>query len=354
MSVMNTFGDKLRLTTFGESHGPAVGGVLDGFPAGVKLDFEAINAQMARRRPGKDVNVSARRESDIPHFISGINHDGVTLGSPIAFIIENNDARSGDYEPLRHTYRPSHADYTTQIRYGIRDHRGGGRASARETAARVCAAAMVRQLPVMRNVSVQAVLQQVGATEDRAILYKLLRGLSVDVLTNTEGYAEKFEEVISAVAAEGDSIGGTVLCVINGVPAGVGNPVYDKLSARLAEAMMSINAARGFELGGGFEMALMRGSEANDCFRIAEDGNRVVTSSNNSGGIQGGISNGMPIFFRVAFRPTPSISIPQPTVTDENQEVTLELHGRHDPCVAVRAVPVVEAMAILTIADMLL
>lgn len=352
---MNTFGRKLRLTTFGESHGACIGGVLDGYPSGVQLDFDAINSEMARRRPGGRSNVSARNESDIPQFLSGINEDGTTLGTPIAYIIKNNDMRSADYESVRHAYRPSHADFTTQMRYDIRDYRGGGRASARETAVRVCAAALCRQLPALRNIDVQAILQQVGEEEDKAMIEQLRNAQHLQILENSEGYEMRFQNLISSAAVDGDSVGGVVLCVINNLPAGIGNPVYDKLSARLAEAMMSINAARGFELGAGFDIAKMRGSEANDCFVIdTSDAGKVKTSTNNSGGIQGGISNGMPIFFRVAFRPTPSISLEQRTITDDKKEVQLSIKGRHDPCVAVRAVPVVEAMTILTLADFLL
>lgn len=316
---MNTFGERLRLTTFGESHGPAVGGVIDGFPPRIKIDFELLARRMAERRPGRP-GTSQRREEDIPEFLSGINGEGITLGTPIAFIIKNRDSRSEDYKQLEDAYRPNHADFTYEARYGIRDHRGGGRASARETACRVVAGALAEQFLKSRGIEINAWLE------------------------NTDE--------IEAAARDGDSTGGIVACEITAVPAGIGNPIYDKLSARLAYAMMSINAAKGFEIGDGFSMAFRRGSEVADVFYKDDDGT-VKTRTNHSGGIQGGISNGMPIRFRVAFKPTPTIGKPIPLLMRDGREKVEIITGRHDPCVAVRAVPVVRAMAAIVLADYL-
>lgn len=328
---MNTFGETLRLTTFGESHGPAIGGVIDGFPSRFEIDFDFIARRMAERRPGRP-GVSQRREEDNPEFLSGISPEGVTLGSPIAFLIRNGDARSGDYESLRHAFRPSHADFTWQAKYGIRDHRGGGRASARETACRVVAGALAEQFLLKRGVSILARLERVG---------------------EATGDEEELMAEVERIRREGDSAAGLVSCEILGLPPGVGEPVYDKLNARLAYAMMSINAARGIEFGAGFDFLKMKGSQAMDVFYRADDG-RILTRTNHSGGIQGGISNGMPVAFRVVFKPTPTIGQEVPLMTEEGKTVIGAVPGRHDPCVAVRAVPVVRAMAALTVADLLL
>lgn len=328
---MNTFGEILRLTTFGESHGAAIGGVLDGIPAGLKVDMEVLKAMMAERRPGSSRLASQRREADIPELLSGLTDEGVTLGTPVGFIIRNSDARSKDYEPLRDVYRPNHADYTYQAKYGLRDHRGGGRASARETAVRVAAAALALPILEREGVKVEARLTAIGEETDPT----------------------RFADLLSHTAESGDSIGGTVECCIKGAPAGLGEPVFGKLQARLAAAMMSIPGVKGFEYGDGFEAAKRYGSEQLDTFTTTLDG-KTVTATNHSGGIQGGISNGMPVTMRIAFKPTPTISRPVDTVDSSGRPVTITVEGRHDPCIAVRGVAVVKAMAILTIADAIL
>lgn len=352
---MNTFGTHLRLTTFGESHGSAIGGVLDGFPPGVKIDFDIISREMTRRRPGTSLLTTARDEKDTPRFLSGINPEEITLGTPIAFVIENTDMRPADYSNLQHIYRPSHADFCYDQKYGIRDWRGGGRASARETAVRVCAGALCRQIPALRGVSVYSILYAVGESVDRDSLLPLLKGSREPKLENTPGFLEKAEQIINKARMEGDSVGATIACAVYGLPTGVGNPVYDKLSARLGYAMLSINAAKGFDYGFGFDAVRYHGSEINDPF-VADESmpSGVATATNYSGGIQGGISNGMPVFFRVAFKPTPTIMKEQTTITDTREATTLLAAGRHDPCVALRALPVVEAMTWLTIADLML
>lgn len=321
----------MRLTTFGESHGAAIGGVIDGFPAGVKIDFDLIERRMAERRPGQP-GTTPRREADIPEFLSGINPEGISLGTPIGFIIRNANTRSSDYDQLADRYRPNHADFTYMARYGIRDHRGGGRASARETACRVAAGALSEQLLAARGIEVEARLLEVGSVA---------------------GPYERLMEEVERARREQDSVGGVVGCVARGLPAGLGNPVFGKLSALMASAMMGINAAKGFEIGDGFEMARRRGSEVIDEFYRDGEG-EIRTRSNHSGGVQGGISNGMPFTCRVAFKPTPTIGKPLP-LTDGRGEVSIQtIAGRHDPCVAVRAVPVVRAMACLVISDLLL
>ncbi|MBD5337373.1 MAG: chorismate synthase [Bacteroides sp.] len=330
---MNSFGINFRLTTFGESHGPAIGGVIDGCPAGWRLDTAEIQRELDLRRPGVSRLTSARREADHVEFLSGVLADGTVLGSPIAFLIRNTDQRSADYEALREVYRPGHADFTYQLKYGVRDHRGGGRASARETASRVVGGAVALQwLRQIAEIRIEAELTQVG---------------SVRTTDGGDVLAE-----IERVRALGDSVGGVVSCRIDGLPAGVGEPVGDKLQARLAAAMMSINAAKGFEYGDGFAAAEMLGSKANDPMRKGADG-RPLFLSNHSGGILGGISTGEPVTFRVAFKPTPSIALPQQTVNHDGNEVEIKVTGRHDPCVALRAVPVVKAMAALTLADLM-
>lgn len=325
---MNTFGRNIRLTTFGESHGKAMGGILDGIPGGVRLSMDVILHETARRRPGQSHLVTARNEKDIPEFLSGLSEDMVTLGTPIGFIVRNTDQHSHDYDEMASFYRPNHADFTYDVRYGIRDPRGGGRASARETLNWVIGGAIVRQLPCMKNVSIAAKILSIGGFQ---------------------GSPEDMAKVVEDAMKEGNSVGGVVECVISGVPAGVGSPVFGKLHARLAEAMMSINAAKGFEYGDGFAAAFSRGTEHADIF-TAKDG-KITTLTNHSGGIQGGISNGNDIIFRVAFKPTPTLLRDVPTVDKDGNPAIFKGKGRHDPCVALRAVPVVEAMAALTIAD---
>ena len=328
--MMNSFGTLFRLTTFGESHGAAIGGVVDGMPAGVTIDMDFIRSEMARRCPGQSALVTPRNEADEVELLSGI-FEGRSTGTPIGFIIRNTDTRSKDYEDAARWFRPSHADYTYAQKYGLRDYRGGGRASARETAVRVVGGALAKLVLRDEGISVEARLAQVGC----------------------EKRAENMQALIEQVKKEGDSIGGIVSCTITGCPAGLGEPIYGKLHAALGAAMLSINACHGFDYGCGFEGIGMKGSEQNDAFVRRSDGS-VGTVTNHSGGIQGGISNGEPITFRVLFKPTPTIMKPQQTVDSDGNEGMLTMKGRHDPCVAVRAVPVVEAMAAMTIVDFLL
>ncbi len=349
---MNTFGTLLRLTTFGESHGTAIGGVLDGYPAGVEIDTEFVRRQMRRRRPGQSAVTTARNEADEVEFLSGI-FEGRSTGTPIAFVIYNSNNRSSDYDNLRDVYRPSHADYVYDVKYGVRDHRGGGRSSARETAVRVCAGALAMLALNERGIKVRAYTSQVGNifAEKNYTEYNLDAVDDNIVRCPDAAVASRMEELILDVKRQGDTVGGVVTCVVQGAPAGLGEPLYDKLSARLAQAMLSINAAKGFEYGNGFAAALGRGSLQNDIFY--NDNGRISTKTNNSGGIQGGISNGQDIYFRVAFKPVATILMEQQTVTKAGDESVIAAKGRHDPCVVPRAVPVVEAMAALTILDFL-
>ena len=349
---MNTFGQKLRLTTFGESHGAAIGGVIDGYPAGVTVDFEKLHLAMAERRPGKK-NTSARNEEDMPEFLSGISPDGVTLGTPIGFIIRNNDCRSSDYSLLANVFRPNHADFTYHCKYGIRDYRGGGRASARETACRVVAGALAAQFLAAKKIEIRAFLSRVGSVEFEGLSERLsLFPEEAPSILPSDKLLKKYETEIEKARKNLNSVGGAVMCIITGMPVGIGNPVYDKLSARLAGAMMSINAAKAIEFGYGFKFAESMGSQVLDRFEV-EDG-KVKTLTNFSGGIQGGISNGMPVFFNISFKPTPTISSRIPVLTDKLQTMEMQIPGRHDPCVAVRAVAVVKAMAALSVADFIL
>lgn len=327
---MNTFGQTLRLTTFGESHGKAVGGILDGMPPRIPIDIRHMAEMMAERRPGHNKRVSQRREDDDVEFLSGINDEGLTLGTPIGFTIRNRDAQSDDYEELRHKFRPNHADYTWQAKYGIRDWRGGGRASARETAARVAAAGIADHLLIATGISVVAELESIGGMRE-----------------------EFWDTLLKELRRDGESMGGVVSCTISGVPVGLGEPVFGKLQAQLAYAMMTIPGVKGFEYGMGFSSAYKCGSDCADTFVCSDDG-EVTTLTNNSGGIQGGISNGMPINMRIVFKPTPTLGQTVKTIDDTGAATTLKVRGRHDPCIAVRGAAVVRAMAILTIADALL
>ena len=347
---MNTFGNYFRFTSFGESHGMMVGGVLDGCPPGIVLDMEAINEDLRRRRPGCSSLTSMRKESDTVEFVSGL-FQGVTTGAPIAFFIKNEDCHSHDYEQIKDVFRPSHADYTYQMKYGIRDYRGGGRSSARETAARVVAGAIAKQWLLKWGVSFLAYTSQIGhvALDGNYKDYDLKLVATNPVCCPHTEKAELMKELIEQVKKEGDSIGGTITCVISHLPVGLGSPVFDKLQAELASAMFSINAVKGFEYGSGFQAVDKKASELNDDFYM-ENG-CVRTKTNFSGGIQGGISNGEDVYFRVAIKPTPTISLPQNTVSVQGTECVLEAKGRHDPCIVPRAIPVVEAMAALVIAD---
>lgn len=350
---MNTFGNIFRITSAGESHGKALVGIVDGMPAGIKIDFEQIRRHMSYRRPGSGLG-SKRREADEPVFLSGLL-DGVTTGTPIAFMIENTNQLSNDYDHLRHTFRPSHADYTYQAKYGIRDWRGGGRSSARETALRVCAGAMAMQVLERRGITVSAYTSQIGqiAFEHPYEAFTDEQVYSQPSRCPDERISGLMEAEVKFVQEEGDTVGGIVACVATGVPVGLGEPIYGKLSAMLASAMMSINAAHGFEYGMGFEGAAMRGSMAIDPFIVKPDG-RVGTSANNSGGIQGGISNGAPITMRVAFKPVATLMQPVESINLKGEVITIEPRGRHDACVVPRAVPVVRAMAAITVLDALM
>ena len=352
---MNTFGNKLRLTTFGESHGPAIGGIIDGFPSGFKIDFEELYSEVTKRSPGSSALVTQRKETDRPEFLSGINEEGITLGSSIGFVIRNSDNRGKDYSDLADKFRPNHADFTYETKYGLRDYRGGGRSSARETANWVVAGALASQWLKSKGIFINAMLSGVG---EKNYARQIIDKLSIDPESSRyieiphDAVKAMNEEILNA-KKEGDSVGGMVSCIITGLEAGVGNPVADKLHARLAYSMMSINAAKGFEYGLGMRAAELRGSSSLDIFEM-NDAGKVVTKTNYSGGIQGGISNGMPIYFNVAFKPTPTIMQELPTINKEGEPTHLKMTGRHDPCVAVRAVPVVKAMAALVIADFLL
>lgn len=344
---MNSFGRAYRLTSFGESHGPAIGGVIDGIEPGIAIDLDAVQAELDRRRPGQSAITTSRREADRLEILSGI-FEGKTLGTPIGFIVRNTDQRPSDYDAMRHALRPSHADYTYLAKYGIRDHRGGGRASARETIARVVAGAFARQALVLRGIAVRAYVSQVGSV----ILDKPYTDLDL-TLTDTNPVrcpdpetAARMEAEIRAAQSQGDTLGGVATCVVTGVPAGLGEPVFDKLQSQLAAAMLSINASKGFDYGMGFAGAAGRGSELNDAWLPG-----FKTATNHSGGIQGGISNGQDIYFRVAFKPVATLMRDIETIDDAGQPVTLPARGRHDPCVLPRAVPIVESMASIVIYD---
>lgn len=341
----NTFGTIFRLTTFGESHGIAIGGVIDGCPAGLQLDLEAIQKELNRRKPGQSEIVTQRKEPDIVNFLSGI-FEGVTTGTPIGFTIENANQKSKDYSHIKDAYRPSHADFTYDKKYGIRDYRGGGRSSARETACRVVAGAVAKQL--LKDIKINAFTSSVG----KIFIDKPYQDLDFSkteanlVRCPDEAIAKKMIARIKEIRKQGDTIGGTVTCVLQNVPLGLGEPVFDKLHAELGKAMLSINAVKGFEYGSGFCGVQMKGSEHNDLFNA--DG---TTQTNLSGGIQGGISNGMDIYFRVAFKPVATIMQKQQTLDKYGNIVEIQGRGRHDPCVVPRAVPIVEAMAALVLAD---
>ena len=341
----NTFGNFFKLTTFGESHGEAMGGVIDGCPAGVSIDLDAIENQMMRRRPGQSEIVTQRKEADTVRFLSGI-FEGKTTGAPIGFIIENTNQKPADYTHIKDSYRPSHADYTFDKKYGHRDYRGGGRSSARETACRVAAGAIASQL--LGAITITGYVSSVGnLTLEKPYQELDLNTVDSNVVRCPDAeMASKMIAKIKEVKKQGDTIGGIITCVIQNVPVGLGEPVFDKLHAQLGKAMLSINAVKGFEFGSGFKGATMNGSEHNDLFN--QDG---TTKSNLSGGVQGGISNGMDIYFRVAFKPVATIMQKQQTINSKGEKVEMQGKGRHDPCVVPRAVPIVEAMAALTIAD---
>ena len=341
----NTFGKIFKLTTFGESHGEALGGIIEGCPSGIELDFVAIKLEMARRKPGQSAIVSQRKEEDEVQFLSGI-FEGKTTGTAIGFLIPNTNQKSDDYSDINNTYRPSHADYVYEKKYGIRDYRGGGRSSARETASRVVAGAIAKQ--IITNIKINAFVSSVGDI----YLNKPYQDLDFSKIESNpvrcpdSETATKMEKLIRVVKKEGDTIGGTITCVLQNVPIGLGEPVFDKLHADLGKAMLSINAVKGFEYGSGFCGSQMKGSEHNDLYH--SDGS---TKTNLSGGIQGGISNGMDIYFRVAFKPVATLIQKQEVLDNQGNIVELQGKGRHDPCILPRAVPIVEAMAALVLAD---
>lgn len=348
---MNSFGNIFRLTSYGESHGAAIGGIIDGMPAGIPIDTEEIQRQLDRRRPGQSDITTARNEADRVELLSGI-FEGVTTGTPIAFEVRNADHHSADYSNVRDTFRPSHADYTYTSKYGLRDYRGGGRSSARETISRVVGGALAMQVLRPLGIEIRAFTRSVGTIAVSGSWETLDLGLtdSNPVRCPDPSTAERMLGLIREVKAQGDTIGGTIECVITGCPAGLGEPVFGKLHAMLGAAMLSINAAKGFEYGMGFEGTALRGSEANDIPVAGADG-RITTLTNRSGGIQGGISNGMPIYMRIAFKPVATLLREIQTIDKQGNPTLLKARGRHDPCVLPRAVPIVEAMAAMTILD---
>ncbi|MDR0428243.1 MAG: chorismate synthase [Dysgonamonadaceae bacterium] len=348
---MNTLGNLFRLTSFGESHGEAIGGIIDGCPAGILLDMDFIQNELDRRKPGQSNLTTARKEPDEVEFLSGI-FEGKTTGTPIGFIVRNINQHSSDYENLKDVFRPSHADYTYFKKYGHRDYRGGGRSSARRTITEVVAGAIAKLCLKEKGIDITAYVSQVGPIK----LETSYRQLDFSNIEKTPircpdlSLSEEMISFIQEVKAQGDTIGGIISCVCSGVPAGLGNPVFGKLSAALSSAMMSINAAKGFDYGMGFEGIHQKGSEANDIFYKKEN-NEIAAHTNNSGGIQGGISNGEDIYFRVAFKPVATLLQNQPTVDKNGNEVNIKAEGRHDSCVLPRAVPIVEALAAVTLLD---
>ena len=348
--MFNSFGNIFRLTSFGESHGSGVGGVIDGFPAGINIDMDFVQQELNRRRPGQSLLTTSRQELDKVEFLSGI-FEGKSTGCPIGFIVWNKNQHSNDYENIRNLFRPSHADYTYTQKYGIRDHRGGGRSSARETISRVVAGALAKQALKQLGISITAYTSQVGDIKLKKDYHEYDFNVieTNDVRCPDVEKAQEMAELITQVKAEGDTIGGVITCVIKGCPVGLGQPVFGKLHAALGNAMLSINAVKGFAYGEGFDSMNLRGSQQNDVFY--NNHGHIDTHSNHSGGIQGGISNGQDIYFKVAFKPVATLLMEQQTVDINGTETSIKAKGRHDPCVLPRAVPIVEAMAAMTILD---
>ena len=348
--MFNSFGNIFRLTSFGESHGPGVGGVIDGFPSGITIDMDFVQQELNRRRPGQSLLTTSRQEPDKVEFLSGI-FEGKTTGCPIGFIVWNKNQHSNDYENIRNLFRPSHADYTYTQKFGLRDHRGGGRSSARETISRVVAGALAKQALKQLGISITAYTSQVGDIKLEKAYHKYdFNAIETnDVRCPDTEKAKEMAELITQVKAEGDTIGGVITCVIKGCPVGLGQPAFGKLHAALGNAMLSINAVKGFAYGEGFDSMNLRGSQQNDVFYNNQG--CIDTHTNHSGGIQGGISNGQDIYFKVAFKPVATLLMEQPTVNIDGTETTIKAKGRHDPCVLPRAVPIVEAMAAMTILD---
>jgi chorismate synthase len=349
----NSFGTIFKLTTFGESHGVAIGGIVDGCPAGLKIDLELIQNELQRRKPGQSSITTQRKEEDEVKFLSGI-FEGKTTGTPIGFIINNSDQNSKDYEHLKQAFRPSHADFTYEEKYGVRDYRGGGRSSARETACRIVGGAIAKLILKQNNISIHAYVSCVGKIKLEKKYSELDFNITETNLVRCpdETTAGKMISLIEEVRKQGDTVGGIVSCVIKNTPVGLGEPVFDKLHADLGKAMLSINAVKGFEFGAGFDSVNYKGSELNDVFETNDT--KIKTKTNNSGGVQGGISNGEDIYFNVAFKPVATIMQSQKSVNTKGEEINLEANGRHDPCVLPRAVPIVESMAALVMVDHLL
>ena len=356
----NTFGTLFRLTTFGESHGTALGGIIDGCPAGLEIDMDFIQKELQRRKPGQSHITTQRKEEDEVKILSGV-FEGKTTGHPIGFTIENTNQKSNDYEHIKDAFRPSHADFTYQEKYGIRDYRGGGRSSARETACRIVGGAIAKLYLNHLNVSIQAYVSQVGHIKLEKTYQELDLSKTEESIIRCPDAAAAYNMVsyIEDIRKAGDTIGGIVSCVVKGAPVGLGEPVFDKLHADLGKAMLSINAVKGFEYGAGFNSINFKGSELNDAFvsltsRTSANENKISTLTNNSGGIQGGISNGGDIYFNVAFKPVATIMQDQQSVDKDGNETTVKGKGRHDPCVLPRAVPIVESMAALVLVDAIL
>lgn len=352
--MRNTFGEIFRLTTFGESHGPAVGGVVDGMPAGIDIDVDFIQNELNRRRPGQSRITTNRKEADEIELLSGV-FDGKSTGVPIGFVVRNTNQHSQDYENMRCLFRPSHADFTYYNKYGIRDHRGGGRSSARITISRVVGGAFAKLALRKLGIDIKAYTSQVGSIALDRDYHKYDLNTIEDNIVRCpdQAKAKEMEELIASVKSDGDTVGGVITCVIRNCPVGLGDPEFSKLHAMLGAAMLGINAVKGFEYGDGFEMAKHRGSEVNDIFvpKDSKESDKPSVLTNHSGGIQGGISNGQDIYFRVAFKPVATLLREQQTVDLEGNATTLKARGRHDPCVLPRAVPIVEAMAAMTILD---
>lgn len=348
--MSNTFGKLFKLTTFGESHGEAIGGVVDGCPAGINIDISFIQDELNRRKPGQSMITTPRKEADRVEILSGV-FEGKSTGCPIGFIVRNSNQKSSDYDNMRDAFRPSHADFTYYSKYGIRDYRGGGRSSARITISRCVGGALAKLVLKQLGISVKAYTSQVGniKLDNDYRKYNLNKIEQNIVRCPDNDKAEEMINLISKVKSQGDTIGGTITCVIKGCPAGIGEPEFDKLNAALGCAMLGINAVKGIEFGEGFDMTSKRGSEVNDEFY--NNNGKISTRTNNSGGIQGGISNGEDIYFRIAFKPVATLLKDQNTVNKYGEEITLKAKGRHDPCVLPRAVPIVEAMAAMTILD---
>lgn len=351
---MNTFGNIFKLTTFGESHGEAIGGIIDGCPAGIILDKDFIHKELINRNPAHISGATKRREPDEVQFLSGI-FDGKTLGTPIGFIIKNKNANSGDYQNLQNVFRPSHADFTYIEKYGIRDYRGGGRASAREHAVRVVAGAIAKQILSLRNIKITAWTSSVGnVIDNEQYNFENKNEINISKVRNPNiEISNKISELIDNISKDNDTIGGTVSCIVEGMPSGIGEPLFGKLQSQLASAMLSINASRGFEFGTGFKSSSMKGSENNDTF-MKDDFGKITTKTNNEGGILGGISTGQNLFFKVAFKPISSIGKNQFTVNEKGESKEIAISGRHDICAAVRATSVVEAMTAIVILDMIM